>query len=93
MNIINHRNYAIKLEPLTDQTSQSSVEREADILKRLSQGTPVGIPRVHWFGRESNFDVLVLDLLGPSLQDLVSIRTKFSALTIQFIGEQLVSIT
>ncbi|KAF8131081.1 kinase-like domain-containing protein [Boletus edulis] len=91
VNIINRRNYAIKLEPLTDQTSQSSVEREADILKRLSQGTPVGIPRVHWFGRESNFDVLVLDLLGPSLQDLISIRTKFSALTIQFIGEQLLS--
>lgn len=30
----------------------------------------VGIPNIHWFGVEGDFNVLVMDLLGPSLEDL-----------------------
>lgn len=71
----------------------SSVEREYNILKQLcsnSSATLVGIPRVHWFGRESKFDVMVLDLLGPSLHDLVTVRGKFHPLTVRYVGSQLV---
>jgi casein kinase I homolog HRR25 len=91
MNIINRRNYAIKLEQFTHGIS-SSLEREAHILEHLSQGSPVGIPRVHWFGHEANYDVVVLDLLGPSLQDIVKTRKKLNRVTVQHIGEQLVSL-
>ena len=52
----------------------------------------MGIPCVHWFGCESNFEVLVLDLLGLSLQHLVALRGKFNAITMQHIGNQLVSV-
>ena len=52
----------------------------------------MGILRVHWIGHESNFDVLVLNLLGPSLQHLVALRGKFNAITVQHIGNQLVSV-
>ncbi|GFQ08829.1 casein kinase i isoform delta-like [Phtheirospermum japonicum] len=36
--------------------------------KLLQGGT--GIPNVRWFGVEGDYNVLVMDLLGPSLQDL-----------------------
>jgi hypothetical protein len=30
----------------------------------------VGIPHIRWFGQERDYNVLVMDLLGPSLEDL-----------------------
>ncbi len=32
--------------------------------------TIVGIPSVRWFGVEGDYHVMVLDLMGPSLEDL-----------------------
>ncbi len=32
--------------------------------------TLVGIPSVRWYGVEGDFHVMVLDLMGPSLEDL-----------------------
>ncbi|KAG6369303.1 kinase-like domain-containing protein [Boletus reticuloceps] len=90
INIINRRNYAIKLEPV-HHGKPSSLEQESCILNHLHEGTAVGIPHVHWFGRESNFDTLVLDLLGPSLQNLVTLRERFNIITVQHVGDQLVS--
>jgi len=29
-----------------------------------------GFPRVHWFGVEGDYNVMVMDLLGPSIEDL-----------------------
>jgi serine/threonine protein kinase len=86
-NIINDDVAAVKLEPVTDHSS--SVEREYYILKQLKGG--VGIPRALWFGIESAYHVLVLDLLGPSLQDLfIAHNRKFSLHTIVDLGDQLV---
>ncbi|KIK24331.1 hypothetical protein PISMIDRAFT_10317 [Pisolithus microcarpus 441] len=70
VNIINRQIYAIKLEACSEERI-SSVEREYYILKQLCSATAVGVPQVHWFGRESSFDAMVLDLLGPSLHDLL----------------------
>ncbi|KAF8548223.1 hypothetical protein OG21DRAFT_1526637 [Imleria badia] len=67
----------------------SSLERESQILEELCKDAPVGIPRVHWFGREANFNVLVLDLLGPSLQRLIETCIKFDPVTVWHVGDQL----
>ena len=91
INIINRHIYTIKLEPVSHGKS-SSLKQESHILKQLHKGTAVSIPRIHWFGRESNFDVLVLDLLGPSLQHLVALWGKFNVVTVQHVGDQLVSV-
>ncbi|KIK10604.1 hypothetical protein PISMIDRAFT_124190 [Pisolithus microcarpus 441] len=90
VNIINHQIYAIKLEACSEERI-SSVEREYYILKQLCSATVVGIPQVHWFGQESSFDAMVLDLLGPSLHDLLGFQGKFDPLTVHYVGNQLLS--
>jgi hypothetical protein len=88
-NIIGRNKYAVavKLEEITGLSS--SVEHEYYILKQLEGG--VGIPRTLWFGRESTYYALVLELLGPSLYDLFLARNrKFSLHTIVNIGDQVV---
>ncbi|KAG2054571.1 kinase-like protein [Suillus hirtellus] len=86
-NIIKEDAVAIKLEPISHS---SSVQREYKVLKHLEGG--VGIPCVHWFGRESTYHALVLDLLGPSLHDLfLTHNNKFSLETVVNLGDQLLS--
>ncbi|KIK32703.1 hypothetical protein CY34DRAFT_27175 [Suillus luteus UH-Slu-Lm8-n1] len=64
--------------------------REYDILKQLKGG--VGIPHALWFGRESTYHALVLDLLGPSLHDLfLAHNQKFTLHTVVNLAEQLLS--
>jgi hypothetical protein len=48
---------------------ESSVEREYWVLKKL-EGSK-GIPQGHWFGREASYEGLVLELLSPSLHNLI----------------------
>jgi serine/threonine protein kinase len=63
---------------------------EYKILKQLAGG--VGIPRVFWFGRESTYHALVLDLLGPSLHDIfIAHDQRFSLPNVVNLGNQLVS--
>ncbi|KAG1778010.1 hypothetical protein EV702DRAFT_1045020 [Suillus placidus] len=66
-NFLNNDVVAIKLEHLSEE-HPSSVEHEYYVLKKLEGG--VGIPRAIWFGRESSYHALALDLLGPSLHAL-----------------------
>lgn len=86
-NIIKDVAVAIKLEPIVHS---SSVQREYNILKHL-EGS-VGIPCDIWFGRESMYHALVLDLLGPSLHNLfLAHNQKFSLDMVVNIEDQLVS--
>ena len=47
----------------------SFVERKHYVLKELIN--IAGLPCPCWFGKESNFNALVIDLLGPSLYQLL----------------------
>ncbi|ROT36696.1 casein kinase I isoform delta [Sodiomyces alkalinus F11] len=52
----------------------------------------VGIPRIHWFGDEGDFYILILDALGPSLEDLFNYcGRRFSLKTILLIADQALS--
>jgi casein kinase 1 len=60
---------AIKLEPASSLHPQ--LLYEARLYKILnSGGVAVGIPSVWWYGIEGDYHVMVIDLLGPSLEDL-----------------------
>ena len=53
----------------------------------------VGIPSIKWCGTEGDYNVLVMELLGPSLEDLFNFCSrKFSLKTVLLLADQLVSI-
>lgn len=50
----------------------------------------VGVPSVKWFGSEGDYNVLVIDLLGPSLEDLFNYcGKKFSLKTVLMLADQM----
>src|SRR5262245_13820266 len=66
INIISGEEVAIKLESVKAKHPQ--LEYESKVYKTLAGG--VGVPFVRWFGTECDYNAMVLDLLGPSLEDL-----------------------
>ncbi|KAI9100985.1 kinase-like domain-containing protein [Phlyctochytrium arcticum] len=87
-NIINGEEVAIKLEAVKAKHPQ--LEYEAKVYKCLAGG--VGIPFVRWYGTECDFNCMVIDLLGPSLEDLFNFcGRKFTLKTVLLLADQLVS--
>ncbi|KAK0701548.1 casein kinase I isoform delta [Apiosordaria backusii] len=79
---------AIKLMSVRDDPEVLRGEKET--YEALDGG--VGIPRVRWFGQECEFYALVIDALGPSLEDLFNYcGRKFSLKTILLIADQAIS--
>lgn len=79
---------SIKLEH--SQTRHAQLVHESRIYQIL-QGGP-GIPDFIWFGSEGNFNILITELLGPSLEDLFNYcQRKFSIKTVLMIAEQMIS--
>ncbi|GAA5986435.1 hypothetical protein JCM10908_003754 [Rhodotorula pacifica] len=88
VNIISGEEVAIKLESVKAKHPQ--LEYEAKVYKTLAGG--VGVPFVRWFGVECDYNAMVLDLLGPSLEDLFNFcNRKFSLKTSLLLADQLIS--
>jgi serine/threonine protein kinase len=57
-------------------------------------GRAAGISNVKWFGVEGDYNVLVMDVLGPSLEDLFSFcNRKLSLKTVVMLADQMVCST
>ncbi|KAJ7159862.1 kinase-like domain-containing protein [Mycena crocata] len=79
---------AIKLEPAI--AKHSPLKQESKIYKTLMGGT--GVPWIMWSGRQGDYNVMVIDLLGPSLEDLFKMCNRhFSLKTVLLLADQLIS--
>lgn len=80
---------AVKLEAVKAKQPQLLYESK---LFRLIAGFP-GIPVVHWYGVEHDHNVMVIDLLGPSLEDLFNFcGRKFSMKTIHMLAMRMLDL-
>ncbi|XP_071741942.1 casein kinase 1-like protein 2 [Rutidosis leptorrhynchoides] len=87
-NIQSNEEVAIKLENI--KTKHPQLLYESKLYKILQGGT--GIPNVRWYGVEGDYNVLVMDLLGPSLEDLFNFCSrKLSLKTVLMLADQMIN--
>ena len=87
-NTQNNEEVAIKLEKTSTRHPQLLYESR---IYRTLQGGP-GIPFIHWYGVEGEYNVMVIDLLGPSLEDLCTFcNHTFSLKTVLMLADQMIA--
>ncbi|VDL94440.1 unnamed protein product [Schistocephalus solidus] len=88
VNQINGEEVAVKVE--SRYASHPQLPYESKIYRILNGG--IGIPHMRWFGQETNFHFLVMDLLGPSLEDLfLFCSRRFTNKTVLMLADQMLS--
>ena len=79
---------AIKVE--SAHAKHSMLKQESRIYKTLMGGP--GVPWMMWSGKQGDYNVMIIDLLGPSLEDLFRICNKhFTLKTVLLLADQMVS--
>ncbi|KAK6433990.1 Palmitoylated plasma membrane-bound casein kinase [Oleoguttula sp. CCFEE 5521] len=87
-NLLNNTQVAIKFEPRKSDAPQLRDEYRT---YKILVGCP-GIPNVYYFGQEGLHNILVIDLLGPSLEDLFDhCNRRFSTKTVVMVAKQMLS--
>ncbi|KAI8890879.1 kinase-like protein [Backusella circina FSU 941] len=87
LNLMNNKQVAIKFESRKSEAPQLKDEYRT---YKILAGTS-GIPAAHYFGQEGTHSILVLDILGPSLEDLFDMCSrKFSIKTVAMLAKQMI---
>ncbi|ORY41212.1 kinase-like protein [Rhizoclosmatium globosum] len=88
LNMLNNVPIAIKFEPRKSDAPQLRDEYKTYRLLANS----VGIPNAYYFGQEGLHNVLCIDLLGPSLEDMFDLcHRKFSVKTTCMVAKQMIT--
>lgn len=89
IDIKSNEDLAIKLETVKEN-KQPQLHYEYKLYTTLQGG--VGIPKVFWYGSQGKYNVLVMELLGLSLEDLFnSCNRLFSLKTMVLLADQILS--
>ncbi|KAH7923597.1 kinase-like protein [Leucogyrophana mollusca] len=83
---------AIKLEPAvtSSRNASSPLKQESKVYKTLMGG--LGVPWIMWSGKQGDYNVMVIDMLGPSLEDLFKMCNRhFTLKTVLLLADQLIS--
>lgn len=88
VNVQTGEEVAVKLEPLRARHPQLHYESKLYML--LQGGT--GIPHLKWFGVEGEFNCMVIDLLGPSMEEFFNYCSRsFSLKTVLMLADQMIN--
>ncbi|XP_022827711.1 casein kinase I-like isoform X2 [Spodoptera litura] len=86
INISNGEEVAVKVESIKARHPQ--LLYESRVYKMLQGG--IGIPHIRWYGYEKDHNILVMDLLGPSLEDLFNFCSRqFTIKTVLMLADQM----
>lgn len=87
INLLNNQQVAIKFEPRKCEAPQLRDEYRS---YRILHDVP-GVPKAYFFGQEGVHNILVIDLLGPSLEDLFDwCGRRFSVKTVVQVAKQMI---
>lgn len=87
-NMLTQQQVAIKLENTNTDVPQLSFESK--LYKIFTGGT--GIPKIHYYGTDGQYNVMIIDYLGKSLEDLrVLCGNKLSLKTVLMLADQMIS--
>ena len=88
VNVKLNEEVAIKLEPT--HTKHPQLFYESKLYMALQGG--IGIPKLHWCGSQGNYNILIMDLLGHSLEDYFNYcKRHFTLLTTLMLVDQMLS--
>ncbi|KAL3985357.1 Protein kinase domain family protein [Acanthocheilonema viteae] len=87
IDLYDHSEVAMKLET---KARNNTLLHEYHIYKNFKE--EIGFPKVRWCGNQGDFNILVMELLGPSLEDLFNFCSRiFSLKTVLLLADQLLS--
>lgn len=80
---------AMKLEP--EKSTLPMLKNEVEVYKLLDRGKYA--PKMHWHGTEAGYNIIVMDLMGPSLEALFQTHCnkQMSLKSVLMLGDQMVS--
>ncbi|KAL0654607.1 hypothetical protein Bca4012_097298 [Brassica carinata] len=88
VNVQTGEEVAVKLESV--KTKHCQLHYESKLYMLLQGGS--GIPNIKWYGVDGEYNVMVIDLLGPSLEDLFNYcNRKLSLKTVLMLADQLIN--
>ena len=85
INLETNEKVAIKTEQVSDKAHCMLLEAEATKLNKLQNHK--GIPKLHFFGKTEKKNILIMELLGRTLNELfIHCNKKFTLLTVCLLG-------
>lgn len=85
--ILTHEQFAAKFED--SDVCSPQLPYEAKLYRKFAGGSHV--PQTYWSGTEKRHNILVMDLLGSSLEDLFEKHGKMSLKTVLMLADQMIS--